>query len=77
MSMSSKELLTSALPAITELCEGRKARLIAAALAALREGTLTEARALHFWMEVNANEGLLKSVETKVKTNATVEIVNG
>jgi len=75
--MTDRELLSSAYPVLKAMCEQRRERAIVAALAAPKDGTLTGDRAIHLWMEVNVVTGLLRSIETKIKLNETVEIVNG
>lgn len=74
--MSDKEGLAIAYPTIEALCLKRMDATVKTALNELRANKMTPERAFHLWMEMNANDGLLKSIQVKLKVQPT-EDVNG
>ncbi len=74
MSMAPVETLGIAYDAIKALIEKRMKATVSVALKELRANTMTPERAIHLWMEMNANAGLLRSVETTIKVKTTEEV---
>lgn len=68
--------LAESLPYMNEICSRMQEKVVTAAITDLRAGKLTPERAVHLWMEINAIQGILKSLETRIKLTKT-ETVNG
>ncbi len=71
------ELLQLAHGALKTLCEERKERAIKDALLELRANKMSPERAMHWWMEFNAIDGFMTSLDKKLRMKKTVEEVNG